>query len=335
MLQSQWITPFRNNGENPFINIQCREVHSTHTETHNTISGNPLYKARLEIPWDSLMMALSRLLGAPERWPFNGLHFPFGQFYNIVAVSAEVINDAGSYVTNSGYEEVIHYDEAALIDVTYMPRIGKYITVPEKVVSDGEGDPVTFPPMDVYIEDRVQPRYESIPEHHRNLIWGDTTDVVPTDKKMLHPDEVPSRGNPGLTLIHTIEGYDRSISELDALVGTVTNADYTPTTKGRKKFPSGTLFLRTYEVEDRYTFRSYRIKKDPPPPTPGFDVYGLSTPVLKLVYEYKKEGWEKFWRNNSSPTVNASGYYYIRYSQPPYAKYVRFQPADHSAFLFE
>ncbi len=274
--------------------IPVKEVKGSHKESHNAINSNPSYHARLEVPWASRNDAISALLGTPESWPKTPL------MSNVVCVSAELVNDNGGY---SYDDEIIIYSQYALIDCVYMPRIGAYVV-------DANGE-------DVYWLDEDSPRIESKPMNHQNLIWGDTTEAgVPNDKIQLSPEEAPPRYEPGDSLVHTIEGWTIDYDDIDTLIGTVHSEPYFSPVTG-KTYAADTLMLRNYGATRGFSFRSYRD--------------GQPTVTLKLYYEFKGTGWNRFWRIDLKNKTE--DYYYIRQNVDPYNRVDPFPAADHTKYL--
>lgn len=275
--------------------IVCKEVSPSHGETHNNISGNPLFRARLKVLWNEAQLAKSKLCGEPEDWPHQTI------FQNVKCVSCEITPDGGAYTVDSD-GEILAY-QYAFLDVTYAPRPGVYLE--------------DYNNQDVYWYDELDPRVETKPMNHQVLIWGgDDPAQVPQNKIPLHPDEAPTRYFTGQTLRHTIEGWCIETDDLADYIGTV-NADeyYSPVLL--RTFPAETLLLRSLAITREISFRSYRQPTSGPPPVPpSFDPSGLFTNKLLMTYEYKKEGWNRFYRND--PDTNTSGYYYIRYDTSPY-----------------
>lgn len=277
--------------------ITCREVHATHNEVHNTLTGNPSFSARIAVPYSQLEDAVAALLGTPETWPKAT-----SILQDVVCVAAQADNDGGRYTTDSN-GETINYDQYALLALTYMPRIGRYVT-------DDSGE-------DVFWNDEVSPRRESKPMNHLNLIWGTTDPTgIPNEKIQLHSDEAPPKYESGVTLIHTIEGFDLDYSDLRTLIGTVAQAQYTSPVTG-EIYAAETLLLNDYAAINHFNFKSYRT--------------GTVSTTLKLFYEFKDVGWNRFWRND---LVNkTTGYYYIRQNVDPWDRVDPFPLADHDKYL--
>lgn len=272
--------------------VDCKEVHGSALETYNAISGNPEYRVRLEVPFAQRSLAISQLLGgvqgtAPSRWPHTTV------FETVVATSISVVNDRSSYTTD-GDAELLTYQGNSLLDIVYTARTGVY-------GYDYNG-------KDVYWDDVLEPRTELIPIEPKMFIWGgDDENVIPADEQNPRQDELPNRIEPGQTLYHTIEGWPRDfITGIDSYIGTTHNADYTsPILK--RTFLAETLMLRSYTIQQGFSFTSYRQ------PTGGAeDPSGKATQTLKLVYEYKPDGWNLFLRYD--PMQNTRTKQFLRYA---------------------
>jgi hypothetical protein len=298
-------------------NLPCDEVHITHVEAYNSLSGNPQYQVRLAVDWASRYLAITRLLGVPEQWPYTT---PFDKVY---AVEARIVNDQGAYTADAD-AQVIQYTEKALIDVTYMPRNGVYRVL---TTSDPVGGGTINQP--VYIDDVEKPRTETVPMNHMNFFWGDTTGTAPADKsKVLLSQESPTIFNIGQTLVHTIEGWCGALDVSD-FVGTVNQYAYTSPVNGRT-YGAGTLMLRDYSLTRAFNFRSYRLLGDPAPTASFIDFARIAGVNLQMVYEYKSLGWERFFHTALNATP---GYHYIHRRESPYTKFTPFPVANHSIFF--
>lgn len=290
--------------------VVCREIPGSRVEAHNSISGNPNYSVRLGVPRADVQTALNKILGTPETWPHAT------PLSNVRAVSANIVADVGEYSTDGDAQLAFNSNEQ-LIDFTYAPRTGVYLEL-------GSG-------IDVYIEDILEPRNESKPLNPRHFIWGETTDVVPQNKdRQLSPSEAPVKYEPGDTLTHTIEGWVFDTTNLNGFVGTCNqNAYYSESLK--RTFAAGTLLLKNIQLNKGFIFVSYRAPFVVS--LPLIDYSGLAGPIVKFIYEYKEEGWDKFYRYDSNSNDYATGYYYIRYAQPPHDKFEPFPLADHDDWL--
>lgn len=313
---AKWIQDWTDTSGNH--SIICDEIHVSHVDTYNALSGNPQYKVRLAVNWDQRELAIKRLLGQPETWPLPTI------FGNVVAVEAQVINDEGKYFTDAD-GQTIEYDEKAFLDITYIPRQGIYrkLTTNDPAVSN----PINQP---VYIMDEEEPRIEALPINPNLFIWGNTAGTVPTDKtKVLTGQEAPSKFDVGQTLVHTIEGWCGKF-DIEDYVATVHSQAYTsPITN--KTYAAGTLMLRNYAIPRSFSFRSFRQELDPIPTTSFYDPAFTATANLKLIYEYRSLGWERFFRNDLAG--QAPGYYYIHWRETPYGKYVPFPAVNHNIFF--
>ena len=322
---AKWIHDWQEGQETR--SIPCREVHTTHVESHNSVSGNPIFRAQLEVPWSLVQLAITRLLGRPEIWPYPTV------LRNIIATSVELSNDQSRYSTDQNLQ-LINYSGNALLDVTYTPRPGVYMQLFKLEDDEGEIDPGASP-QDTYWEDSVEPLFESRTQNPELFIWGDSTgsplQVGDSLRRPLTGNEVPSLPRTDTKrLIHTIEGWADTSSYVDTLVGTVNNALYFSIPL-RRTFAVGTLLLDSYSIVRGFTFRSYRNVAIPPPETTYYDPSGFATGILKLVYVHKPSGWEKFWRN--VPNGQKSDYHYIHHNVNPFDTYRPFPLADHSGVL--
>lgn len=295
--------------------IVCKEVHTSHSENHNTVSGNPTFNVRLKVPYSQLDDAISALLGTPEVWPHPTI---FGD--EVHAVSISMVNDGSKYVSDSD-DQILSYEGSALLDVTYMRRNGKYVT---RVEDD----------IDMYFEDSVEARNESIPLNNNHFIWGtQTPDGIPNDPTItLAPEEAPPRYEPGDTLTHIVEGWSEDASDLGTFIGTVNFEPYTSPNLQRT-FAAETLLLRNIQMSLGFTFLSYRQPQSPAPTPPMLDFSGQPSLILKFIYEYKPNGWKTFYRYDLNSQTYESGYYYIRYATSPYERYEPFPVALHDAWL--
>lgn len=276
-------------------NIPCREVHASHVEAHSILGGNPTFNAKIAVEYTDLAAAISALLGEPEEWPKPTTNF------DPTCVSVQMNNDTARYTTDSN-NEIINYTYFALLDVSYMVRVGSYL--------------VDINGQDVFWNDEMEPMVESRPMNNKLLIWGNITDTVPNDKIQLHPDEVPQRYDDGATLIHTIEGFELDFTDLDDLKGTCHNDIYLSPFINQA-FIAGSLLLDSYTVTNHYNFKSYRT--------------GAISTTLKLYYKYRQIGWNRFWRNG---LVNdPEGYYYLRKNEDPWPRFDPFPLVDHGKYL--
>lgn len=278
--------------------IVCREVHTTHRESHSTLAGNPTFTATVAVPYSQLADAVSDLLGGPQLWPK-----PTTILQNVVCVEVKPNNDQGRYTTDSN-GETIDYSLFALLDLIYMPRKGRYL-----IDSNGQ---------DVYWDDEVEPRLESRPYAKDLLIWGDSVDpnLTPQVRIDLHSDEVPSKYEAGETLVHTIEGFDIDYSDLSGLLATVHDALYVSPITGLL-YGAEALMLKHFQTIKHYNYKSYQS--------------GNVSTTLKLIYEYKEIGWNKFYRNDVIGGV--TGYYFIRQNTSPYNRVDPFPVVSHDKYL--
>lgn len=284
--------------------VVCREVHNTRKEVHNSISGSPVFNVRLEIPTNQLSTAITKLLGNPESWPHTTI------FQNVKCIAAEVIPNPGRYSTDAD-AQIINPVNRTLVDLTYAPRHGVYL-------EDYTGD-------DVYWDDVLEPRIESKPIYHKSVIWGTTDPAgIPVEgqRNILHPDEAPQKYEPGEQLTHIIEGWTLAraldVQLLTSHIGTCNDRAYTSIPLGRT-FDVGTLLLRNVITTKAMTFKSYRSGG------------GTASFILKIIYEYKAVGWERFYRID--PISNSSDYYYIRYNTAPWNRFQAFPIVTHDNWL--
>lgn len=321
MPSDRWIQDFRYLGATRML--FCTEVHGKRMQSYNTLTGMPIYRTQLRVNWSDAELAISQLLGTPERWPY-----PTG-FSSVVCTAAQINNDKGEYVGNVN-GQLLTYSDAAFIDVEYQPRLGVYVEDYYNEV--------------VYWEDSIAPRNEFLPMSSKGLIWGKSGDeTTPTKIIELHPDEVPTKFLGGMTLVHLIEGAYYQQTYIMDLIGKVTSHDYYSYNLDRH-FSAGTLMLRDWNEQQAFTFRSYRLPKEPSlgnaddttlssSTTDGrpYDPSGRATSIMRLYYEYNPNGWDKFWRNDVDGAT--SGYYYIKQNASPYNTVKPFPVADHRTFL--
>jgi len=149
------------------------------------------------------------------------------------------------------------------------------------------------------------------------FIWGGKTpnaQIAAGQEEKPQPEELPNVSIPGQTLIHTIEGvvegYVQNVN-LDTLIGTVTDVPYVSHVLSRT-FNTGTLLLRSYTINKTFSFRSFRQSIG----GGVFDPSGKPTYQIKMVYEFKEKGWNRFLRWNKTNTNR--DYYYLKYSYSPY-----------------
>lgn len=289
----------------------CREIPGTRQESFNNVSGVPVYNVRLEIPKANREEALAALLGIPETWPHITV------FSNVRVISANIVTDKGYYTTDSDGQTCDPANNF-LVDMVYTPRPGKYL--------------MDESAQDQYWEDILEPRNESRPLDPTHFIWGNTDDTLPNDlDRTLAAQEAPVKYEPGETLTHIIEGWTYDTSSIGLFQGTCNAADYVSPTLNRT-FESGTLLLKNVQITKEVSFRSYR-QPSGSPVWPLLEFSGKFTPKLKFIYEYKKDGWQRFYRYDTNTNVYPPGYYYIRFAEPPYAKFEPFPLADHSPWL--
>ena len=294
------------------------EVHNTRVESHNTINGSPVFKVRLNTQFDHLDSAQGKLLGTPLLWPHASL-IPFKPY----CVAMEVPPDMGRYSSDID-QQLVYPDGNVFIDCTYVVRTGVYLE--------------DYNNQDVYWEDQIEPRIESRAINHRQLVWGATdAQTIPTKKIQLMSDEAPPKYESGETLIHIIEGWTDTtvkpnnptlplMNYLTSHIGTVALSAYTSIPLGRT-FEAKTLLLRNVSITRSFSFRSYRL----PPGGSTTHYSGKPTNTIRMIYEYKKEGWDKFWRIDLEN--DTEGFYYIRRNKEPYGIVRPFPEINHDVFL--
>jgi hypothetical protein len=288
--------------------ISLREIPGTRIESHSTVTGMPIYNVRLEVPVGQLKNAISKLLGNPEIWPHTDTVIT-----NIRAIAANLVQESGRYSTDGDGQLALLTVNPHLIDVTYTARPGLYTTLVG---------------VAAYIDDVMGPRIESIPLDHRQIVWGGTANnvIIPISQQLLiSPDVTPSTYIPGEQLEHTIEGWTFTTTTMSSLIGTVNNAAYTSVPLYNRTFPIGTLLLRNIQITKGMSFNSYKLAPYPWP--------GITTLQVKMIYEYKAQGWDKFYRLGTVSGVNVTGYYYMRHKSQPYDLVVPFPLADHTPYL--
>lgn len=294
--------------------IVLREIHGSRRESHNSLLNVPNYNVQLECSQSNLKAAITALLGNPEPWPRTDTIIE-----NIYATSIAVSSDKGEYSTDSEGQN-IEYNKLFL-DVTYTPRNGVY-------AQDSAG-------FDVYIEDTIEPRNETRPLNSENFIWGTTTagaGGVPNDKnRTLSPEEAPVFWEPGETLIHRIEGWVLG-TDFSGFEGTTNDAAYTSPNLDRT-YEAETLLLKSFKISKGFCFRSYRNPEAGPPPLPYIEYSGFPAPILEFIYEYKPQGWNKFYRYDPDQNTYPADYYYIRHAQDPWDQFEPFPSATHSEWL--
>jgi len=310
--------------------IELREIHGTRTEAFTNVSGNPVYKVKLECPVDQYYYARACLLGGPEKWPFSSAPLNIDPILQPVCVSVEAVTD-GTKATTDSDKQILNYINKMLLDVTFLPRVGDYI--------------IDHNSQHVYYEDKLEHVNETRPLSNLAFCWGLTTETAPTQAqaKVLTHQEVPVLFEPGFTLTHTIEGWCRDIPETlrneadDAditAIGTVNQHEYESLNLHRK-FPAKTLLLRAIIAESAFSFRSYWYP-GAPSTTPNRDLGGKPTVTLRLIYQYKKDGWQRFYRVPIGDGAAPPGLYYIRRNDQVagYPPYTPFPVANHKTFLF-
>lgn len=295
--------------------ISLKEVHGSVAEDHAATKGNPTFGVRLEVATSDKQAAITQLLGNPEQWPHSTI------LENVVAVTCKVSNDRGATTTDSD-GQLLFYSYKHFLDLTYMPRPGIYL--------------VDYAGLDVYWHDEITSRTESIPTNPDTLIWGNTDTSVPTDKlRTLTASEAPQKYENGCTLIHTIEGWPYDLNQINPadFIGTCNDADYSSPVLTDRVFPAGTLLLKEVQLSKEIVFRSYRDPEAGPPPLPYVEYSGKVAPVVKCIYEYRWQGWNKFWRNDANSSQYTPDYYYIRYAKDPYDLYEPFPLISHDEWL--
>lgn len=289
-----------------------KEVPDSRSENHNTVSGSPIYSVQLEVPAANLKDIQRAILGLPEKWPHPT------PLNNVYAIGSSVTSDKGEYNTDSD-AQLAYVVNNYLVTFTYAPRTGIYTTV--------EGN------YTAYVDDIIEPRNESHPLDPNKFIWGNTSDTVPNNtKRTLAASEAPVKQEGGETLTHTVEGWPAVTSDLDQALFTCNNAVYTSLVL-KRIFDIGTLLLKSIQVTKGFTFASYRAPLSGPVDPGIIDYSGIAAPILKFIYEYKKTGWQRFYRYDADQTSFPAGYYYIRYANSPYPKFEPFPLTDHTDWL--
>lgn len=310
----KWIDDWQENGEAK--SILAREIHGARSMSFNSISGVPQYKTKLLIRWSKITEAICRLLGRPEIWPLSELpsnpeepetNLAAPGLRNIVCIGAEVSNDQSDYGTDQ-HGQIIDYNDYGIVDVTYVPRPGAYVRMNQTDDDELAGAYIE----EYYFDDVEEPIYHDIPQDPREFVWGNENDEdAPNEPIPLASAAVPAIPDPGISLIHVIEGWCGGDLTLEKFLGTTNDVAYINKNTSRI-YNVGTLMLRTYSLQWGYTFRSYRKKNELDPGLGFFDPNGSATGILKLTYEYKERGWTKFFRNASKD--HKSGYYVMKYA---------------------
>lgn len=288
--------------------VACREVSGTRHESYNSLSGSPTFKVRLEVPAGQVKLAKAKLLGKPETWPHDSIFLGASV---VACVACEEVTDQGAYTTDAD-GQLCNYINNHLLDCTYIARAGIYV---EDMNSE-----------DVYWDDEIKPRFESRPADNMMLMWGGTDEQsIPQNKVPLNPDAAPPIFQGGETLTHTIEGWTLETATLQDVIGTCNDELYVSVPLHNREYSAGTLMLRNYEIIHSFSFRSYRIFSAQEP------FSGKPTITLKLYYEYRKDGWQKFWRVN--PDLQQAVYEFIRYIKSPHDIFNPFPVVSHAKWL--
>lgn len=327
---AKWIPDWTDVDSNPH-SIAAREVHTSHNESYNNLSGNPQFNVVLAVPWNDRYLAIQQLLGRPCIWPYD-TPFNLADLSDlqkvVVASSVQIINDTSRYTTDMD-GEVINYAENALLQITYMPRMGMYAEITVK--SDGTTPLGAGKNQDIFLSEIEVPRFEFIPQSPKLFAWGGTTTTLPSLPLVpLSPNETPSKNNSEVTLVRTIEGWC-GIFDIQPFVNTTHSQSYTSSIV-RKTYAANTLMLRSYNLERGYYHRSYReLGSNPGTVNEFFDFGNLPCFKLTLNYEYKASGWQRFFRADAES--GQTGLYYIRYNQDPHDIYTPFGPKHHGVFF--
>jgi len=262
-------------------------------------------------------------LGKPQPWPHPTVFDK--AISDATAVSIQLINDKGDALTDSSKQK-FEYKHFAIFDVVYMARKGLYF------LNNNDEE--------IYVEDEIQHRVETQPMNHLLLKWGkNSSSAVTLTEGAAAPsltfNEAPVKFGIGETIVKTIEGWCCDLSNV-AVEGTVNDSALHSFILDRD-FPALTLKLRSITATPLFSFRSYRDENPsgpPPTPTPPlpkrYERSGRTTLTLRLQYEYREDGWERFWRN--TPKAAEAGYYHMIDSEPPYANVIPFPAVDHKAY---
>lgn len=298
--------------------IDAYEVMGTRVETDGTLPGHlPTASVTIAVSKDDARRARDVLLGGnplptgggiPMTWPSV-----YGSIEKLYCVSAVRRNVQGAFSVQS--QELLATDWVFL-DLQYTARLGKYVIKTSENIA-------------YYVEDSLEPRFESRPLNHTHYEWY-TLLSGQTLRSPVSSNEAPIKTLSGLTLVHKVSGFltlpDDSVVGLqggfESLMGTVADRKYTSPNLSMDFFLSyisaaeGTLMLRTINVVQEYSHNSY-IGNQP-------------TFTLICRYEYKREGWNLFWR----PKLSTNGDWdYMRNSNSGVTQ-TFFPMADHSTWLF-
>lgn len=287
-------------------NYEVYEVFGTRLERDGTVSGAiPSAEVQVAVHKYDAPEAKRAFLGGwntsipgkPAIWPYTGVH-------ELYCVGCQQTNVNMAFSVNQ--EELLETDYV-FFNLSYTAKLGRYML---------GGGGITY-----YIEDSLEPRYETRPLQHSLYCWS-TIETGETAKRVLTSNEAPVKSNSGFTLLHTVSGYFTLPTDLEQLLGTTAHGNYTSPNLNKNFDPSstsgydGVLLLRTVNVVQEFTANSYL--GDQP------------TYTLKCRYEYKKEGWNQFWR---SSRVSPGGFYDRIQFQNLGVDEVFFESADHSDLL--
>lgn len=288
--------------------VALREVHGSRSEQHTSVGSNPIFNVTLECPASSLVLAKQKLLGVPATWPITcGLD-------RVKCIAINVMTDSGKAVAADSDLQIINYTGKVLLQCTYMPRVGRYLSHTTLTSTS-------------YVEDSIEPRYESRRMTDSQLIWGGVskTYIPPASEQVpVVGEEVPMKPIPGFTLTHLIEACPFAAISLIPLLGTTNNAAYTSAQFG--VFDEKTLMLRAMQIVEGYSFVSYRAYNPISEP-----LAERPTMQVRAIYEWKEQGWNRFWRTYGEQ--QGGGYYYVRYAYDPFDLATPVEPADHSPLL--
>lgn len=295
--------------------VDAYEVMGTRNESDGTLPGNmPTASVTIAVARESAVEARNVLLGGrqlplgsgtPRTWPYLSID-------TLYCVGAARRNVQGDFQAVN--EEKLNTDWVFL-DLQYTARLGRYIVKPNEHRA-------------YYVEDSLEPRFESRPLNHSHYEWA-TLLGTDTTRHPISSNEAPVKSLSGFTLLHKVSGFLNIPNDIESYIGTTARASvanpgiiYTSQNLGKQfaESPSpnseSTLLLRTVNIVQEYSHNSY--------------LFNQPTFTLICRYEFKAEGWNRFWR----PLLTATGGYdYIRNTKTG-VNQTFFPPEDHSAWLF-
>lgn len=151
------------------------------------------------------------------------------------------------------------------------------VTVTYQNLSDEEraGNPSGDPNADWYTEN-IEPTMEFMTVNHLVFQWGNATD--PSSQDLLKSEEAPGRIMMGCKLVRNWRKLASLPVGTFSLIGKVNSLAYTSTYLDGEVFAPETLLYQ------------------PPVSTRSVNRSGASTWDLKLMFHYKEQTWNKFWR---------------------------------------